>query len=61
MLLLQDEYHQLVKLDTDFGAVYARLTLLKTPEDYAKFEKKLKQHLEEYGKSILQKKEILEG
>lgn len=58
MLLLQDEYRQqLIKLDIDIGALYARLTPLTTHEDYAKFEQNLKEHLEEYGESILLKKE----
>lgn len=57
MLLLQDEYRQqLIKLDNDIEALYARLTPLKIQEDYVTFEKKLKEHLEEYGKSILLKK-----
>lgn len=59
MLLLQDEYRQhLPKLHTDIGALYVRLTPFKTHEDYVECEKKLKEHLEEYGKSILLKKKI---
>lgn len=41
----------------DIRTLYARLTPLKTHEDYTKFETKLKEQLEEYGKSILQKKQ----
>lgn len=58
MLLLQDEYkQQLSTLHIEIGALYARLVPLKTHEDYSSLEVKLREHLKEFSKAILQKKE----
>lgn len=58
MMLLQDEYRlQLNNLDTEIDALYARLTPLKTHEDYLTLEEKLREHLKTSSKVILQKKD----
>lgn len=58
MLLLQNEYkQQLDNMNTEIKALYDRLSPLKTHEEYANYEKKLKDHLETFGKTILIKKE----
>lgn len=58
MMLLQNEYRQqLNSVDTEIGALYARLIPLKVHEDYIVLEGKLREHLKEFSKTILQKKE----
>lgn len=58
MMLLQDEYRlQLNNLDTEIDALYIRLTPLKTHEDYSTLEEKLREHLKNSSKAILQKKD----
>lgn len=56
-MLLQNEYKlQLNTLDIEIDSLYARLIQLKTYKDYSSLEIKLRDHLKEFGKTILQKK-----
>lgn len=58
MLLLQNEYRQQLEgMDVEISTLYAWLSPLKKHEEYAAHEKKLKEHLEIFGKAILIKKE----
>lgn len=62
MLLLQNEYRQqLESMNAEISILYNRLAPLKQHEEYVVYEKKLKDHLETFGKAILlQKRKILE-